>query len=354
MPNSIITGTGSYIPAVKVPNRHFLENEFYNADGTKIPKANEDIVNKLQEITCIRERRYVEDDLCTTDMAYLAAENALNGIDRESLDYIIVAQNLGDVKPDNITPDMVPTIAARVKHKLRIKNPYTVAYDIPFGCPGWLHGMITADYYIKSGDAQKIMIIGAETLSRVSDPHDVDCMIYSDGAGATVVEGSENGGGVLSHVTRSDTYDNAYLLTLGKSYGPSRNSHELYIKMHGHDIYKYAVRTVPKVVKQSLDKAGLTLNDVQKVLVHQANQKMDEAILERLFKLYKIDDIPENIMPMTISWLGNSSVATLPTMLDLLQKGKLENHDALQSGDIVVFASVGAGMNINSMVYQMQ
>ena len=353
MTHSIITGTGSYIPPVKVPNRQFLENEFYEADGTKNPKANADIVNKLQEITCIRERRYIEDDLTTSDMAYLAAENALNGMDRESLDYIIVAQNLGDVKTDNITPDMVPTIAARVKHKLRIKNPYTVAYDIPFGCPGWLQGMITADYYIKSGDAQKVMIIGAETLSRVSDPHDVDCMIYSDGAGATVLEASENGGGVLSHVTRSDTYDNAYLLTLGQSYRPSSISSELFVKMQGHDIYKYAVRTVPKVVKQSLDKAGLTLRDVDKVLIHQANQKMDEAILERLFKLYKIDDIPENIMPMTISWLGNSSVATLPTMLDLLQKGKIENHNRLQSGDIVVFASVGAGMNINSMIYRM-
>ena len=353
MTHSIITGTGSYIPPVKVPNRQFLENEFYEADGTKNPKANADIVNKLQEITCIRERRYIEDDLTTSDMAYLAAENALNGMDRESLDYIIVAQNLGDVKTDNITPDMVPTIAARVKHKLRIKNPYTVAYDIPFGCPGWLQGMITADYYIKSGDAQKVMIIGAETLSRVSDPHDVDCMIYSDGAGATVLEASENGGGVLAHVTRSDTYENAYLLTLGHSYRPNRSGSELFVKMQGHDIYKYAVRTVPKVVKQSLDKAGLTLRDVDKVLIHQANQKMDEAILERLFKLYKIDDIPEDIMPMTISWLGNSSVATLPTLLDLLQKGKIENHNRLQSGDIVVFASVGAGMNINSMIYRM-
>ena len=354
MTNSIITGTGSYIPLVKVPNRQFLENEFYQADGTKIPKANEDIVNKLQEITCIRERRYVEDDLSTSDMAYLAAEAALKGIDREELDYIIVGQNFGDVKKDNITPDMVPTIAARVKHKLRIKNPYTVAYDIPFGCPGWLQGMITADYYIKSGEAKKVMVIGAETLSRVSDPHDVDCMIYSDGAGATVMEASENDGGVLSHVTRSDTYDNAYLLTVGKSYGSSRNRNELFIKMQGHEIYKYAVRTVPQVVQQSLDKAGLTLSDVKKILIHQANQKMDEAILERLFKLYRTDNVPENIMPMTISWLGNSSVATLPTMLDLLQKGKLENHTRLQSGDIVVFASVGAGMNINSMVYKMQ
>ena len=353
MTHSIITGTGCYIPPRRVPNRNFLENEFYQADGTKIPKANADIVDKLQEITCIRERRYIDDDYTTSDMAYLAAEQALDGIDRETLDYIIVGQNLGDVKADNITPDMVPTIAARVKHKLKIKNPYTVAYDIPFGCPGWLQGMITADYYIKSGDAQKVMIIGAETLSRVSDPHDVDSMIYSDGAGATVLEASEKGGGVLSHVTRSDTYDKAHLLTLGGSYGPGSNGRELFVKMQGHEIYKYAVRTVPKVVQQSLDKAGLSLSDVDKVLIHQANQKMDEAILERLFKLYKIDDIPGDIMPMTISWLGNSSVATLPTMLDLLQKGKLENHNRLQSGDIVVFASVGAGMNINSMVYQM-
>jgi 3-oxoacyl-[acyl-carrier-protein] synthase-3 len=85
--------------------------------------------------------------------------------------------------------------------------------------------------------------------------------------------------------------------------------------------------------------------------MHQANQKMDVAILSRLFKLYKIENIPEHIMPMTISWLGNSSVATLPTMLDLLQRGRLNNHQ-LDTGDIVVFVSVGAGMNINSMVYK--
>lgn len=354
MVNSIITSTGSYIPPKIVSNRDFLEHEFYQADGTKVPKTNQEIVNMLQEITCIRERRYIEKELDTSDMAYLAAENALQGIDRESVDYIIVAQNFGDVRADAIGSDTVPAIASRVKHKLRIKNPFTLAYDILFGCPGWLQGMITADYYIKSGDAKKVMVVGAETLSRVSDPHDMDSMIYSDGAGATMVEASENGGGILAHVSRSDTYDDAYLLTLGPSYGPDGDSERLFLKMQGHDIYKYAIRAVPEVVKQSLDKAGLTLTDVNKVLIHQANQKMDEAILERLFKLYNLNDIPANIMPMTISWLGNSSVATLPTMLDLLQKGKLEGHEGLQSGDIVVFASVGAGMNINSMVYKMQ
>jgi len=351
--NSIITRTGSYIPTVKVSNRQFLGNEFYGLDGTRLVKSNVDIVNKLQEITCIRERRYVEDDLNTSDIAFLAASNALDGANKENLDFIIVAQNLGDLKADNIKSDMVPTIAARVKHKLRIKNPFTVAYDIPFGCPGWLHGMITADYYIKSGDAKKVMVIGAETLSRVSDPHDIDGMIYADGAGATLVEATTEDAGILSHVTRSDTYDGASMMGLGRSYNPHYDGAELFIKMRGHDIYKYAVRTVPEVVKQSLDKAGYTLADVKKVLIHQANQKMDEAILARLFKLYNIKDIPADIMPMTISWLGNSSVATLPTMLDLMQREKLAHHK-LHSGDIVVFASVGAGMNINSMVYKMQ
>jgi 3-oxoacyl-[acyl-carrier-protein] synthase III len=352
MPNSIITGTGSYIPTRNVPNDYFLSHAFYDTGGTAFSMPNLEIIEKFQEITCINERRYVTEDLNTSDIAFMSAERALEGVDRESLDYIIVGHNLGDVKADNNRCDMVPTIAARVKHKLGIRNPYTVAYDVPFGCPGWLHGMIVADYYIKSGDVTKVLVIGAETLSRVSDPHDRDSMIYSDGAGAALVEATDRAVGILSHVTRSDTFKEFNLLRMGKSYSPCSNRNHLYLKMDGHEIYRYAVRTVPEVVKQSLDKAGFTLTDVKKIIIHQANQKMDEGILKRLFKLYKVKDIPEHIMPMTISWLGNSSVATLPTLYDLLQRGKLNNH-RLCSGDLAVFASVGAGMNVNSMVYRM-
>jgi len=352
MPRSIITATGSYLPTSKITNEHFLDHDFYGADGKKLDRPTAEIIRKFAEITRIGERRYLTDDLSTSDMAFMAAENALEDVDRESLDYIIVSQNFGDVRADNIQSDMVPTIAARVKHKLGIKNPYTVAYDVPFGCPGWLHGMIIGDYYIRSGDAKRLLVIGAENLSRFSDPHDIDSMIYSDGAGAAVLEATQEDAGILSHVTRSDTYENAYMLWLDKSHHPNSHGKRLFLKMQGHKVFKYAVRTVPEVVKQSLDKAGLTLFDVKKLLIHQANQKMDEAILKRLFKLYGSKDIPEHIMPMTISWLGNSSVATLPTLLDLLQKGKLNNHK-LHAGDIVVFASVGAGMNINSMVYKM-
>jgi 3-oxoacyl-[acyl-carrier-protein] synthase-3 len=352
MPSSIITATGSYIPALKISNEYFLSHDFYGADGKKLNKTNLDLIKKLEEITCIKERRYVTDDLNTSDIAFIAAEHALQGTDRETLDYIIVGHNMGDMKADNARCDMVPTIAARVKHNLRIKNPYCVAYDVPFGCPGWLHAMIIADYYIKSGDAKKILVIGAETLSRVSDPHDIDTMIYSDGAGATLVEATARKAGILSHVTRSDTLHDVNLLRLGQSYHLNSDGDQLYLKMQGHEIYKYAVKTVPEVVLRSLEKAGLTLSDVNKVLIHQANQKMDEAILKRLFKLSNVKKVPEHIMPMTISWLGNSSVATLPTLFDLLQRGKIDNH-VLHSGDIAVFASVGAGMNVNSMVYRM-
>jgi 3-oxoacyl-[acyl-carrier-protein] synthase-3 len=331
-----------------------MHHQFFNTDGTKISKSNIDIIKKLQDITCIKNRRYLEKKLNTSDIAYLAARDALEGVDKEGLDSIIVAHNFGDVRADNRRSDMVPTIAARVKHKLGIENPYTVAFDIPFGCPGWLQGMIIGNYYIKSGDAKKILVIGAETLSRVSDPHDIDSMIYSDGAGATLVESTdEENVGILSHVTRSDTLKHAYLLKLEKSYNPDYGGNDLFMKMRGHEIYKYAIKLVPEVVKESLEKAGLNLTDVKKILIHQANEKMDEAILKRLFKLYEINTIPEDVMPMTISWLGNSSVATLPTLLDFLKRGQLENH-RLERGDNIVFASVGAGMNINAMVYRMR
>jgi 3-oxoacyl-[acyl-carrier-protein] synthase-3 len=122
--------------------------------------------------------------------------------------------------------------------------------------------------------------------------------------------------------------------------------------MNGRKLYEYALTYVPKVVEESLTKAGVPVSDVKKILIHQANAKMDKAILKRLFSLYGMTEIPEYIMPMNISTFGNSSVATLPTLLDMVLKGKLGNH-ALKSGDIVVFASVGAGMNINSMVYKM-
>ncbi len=354
---SVITGTGNYIPTKRIKNEDFLLNDFYEKSGVKLNKDNQDVITKFQEITTIAERRYVTDDLVTSDIATYAAEAAIksSGINKEELDYVIVAHNFGDVTNENKQLDIVPSLAARVKHKLKIENPFSVAYDVPFGCPGWLQAVIQADYYIKSGDAKKVLVIGADTLSRVCDPHDRDSMIYADGAGVVVLEAAESETpiGILAHKTRSDTFMHANILFVGKSYNDTNGSvGKPYLKMNGRKLYQYALETVPQAIKACLEKSNTELRDIKKILIHQANGKMDDAIIERLFKLYDIKEVPKGIMPMTIKFLGNSSVATIPTLFDLLLKGEVEGHE-LNKGDKIVFASVGAGMNINAAVYTM-
>ena len=352
---SIITGTGRYIPKQLIKNASFLSSEFYEKDGSPILKSNQEVIQKFEEITTIQERRYASDELSTSDIAFFAAEKAITSanIDKEELDYIIVAHNFGDTTKTNKDVDIIPSLAARVKHKLQIKNPNTVAYDLIFGCPGWLQGMIQADYYIKSGDAKKILVIGAEILSRISDPHDRDSMIYADGAGATILEAkqSEKPIGIIAHKTRTDSYFHSKMLEMGTSYKKdATTADKLYMKMNGRRLYQYALETVPQTVKEGLDKCNIHPSKIKKLLIHQANGKMDDAIVDRLFKLYEIDKVPEHFMPMTISKLGNSSVATIPTLLDLIEKGELDNHK-IEKGDHIVFASVGGGMHINTFVY---
>jgi len=353
---SVITGTGSYIPTRVVKNEDFENNVFYESNGTIIDKSGKEISDKFFEITTIAERRYITDDMITTDMAFLAAEEAIKaaGIDREELDYVIVSNNFGDTTIDNRASDHVPAMSSKVKQKLGIKNPDTVAYDITFGCPGWLQAVIQADYFIKSGDAKKILVIGAEVLSRISDPHDRDCMLYADGAGAVVLEGRESTSpvGIIAHKTRSDTFNHAGLLHMGPAYKPDfENSKDLFLKMNGRRLYQYALETVPQAIKACLDKSGYTIDKVNKVLIHQANGKMDDAILKRLYSLYGIENTPHDVMPMTVHNLGNTSVATLPTLYDLILKENWENHQ-INAGDVLIFASVGAGMNINALVYK--
>jgi 3-oxoacyl-[acyl-carrier-protein] synthase-3 len=356
---SIFLGTGCYIPTRRVTNADFLGKEFYGSNGVLFPASNQEIIEKFEKITGIKERRYVSDDLVTSDIAFMAAQEAITsaGIDKESLDYIIVAHNFGDVKATNKCSDLVPSIAARVKHRLKIANA-AVCYDICFGCPGWLQAVIQADFFLKVGIAKRALVIGAETLSRVSDPHDRDSMIYADGAGAVIMEAvaSEKPIGIISHSSRSDTLDQAYLLRMEKSYNPNYKGNELFLKMDGRKLYEYALQVVPAAIKENMDKAGFSVDEITKVLIHQANAKMDEAILKRFFHLYGKNEIPSYIMPMIIYRLGNSSVATLPTLLNLLFTKQVDDQQPSatpKSGDIFVFASVGAGMNVNSVIYRL-
>ena len=351
--NIKITGSGSYIPTERVTNLDFAQHNFLNEDGSQFPQPNEVVAQKFLEITGIEERRYVTDNLLASDIGAIAAQRAIDDakIDPETLDYIILAHNFGDVKKGAIQSDILPSLASRVKHSLKIKNPKCVAYDILFGCPGWIEGVIQAQAFIKAGMAKRCLVIGAETLSRVVDMHDRDSMIYSDGAGATIIEATEEEGGILAHESATFTYDEAYYLFFGNSYDKQLDPDVRYIKMYGRKIYEFALSNVPKAMQECLEKSGISIDKVKKVLIHQANEKMDEAIIQRFFRLYK-QTPPEGVMPMSIHKLGNSSVATVPTLYDLLIKGKIENQE-LNKGDVIIFASVGAGMNINAFVYQM-
>ena len=352
--NAFIIGTGRFLPKNIVHNHDFMQHEFLTNKGEAFGSDNATIIKKFYEITGIQERKYADNDMVASDLGYHAAANAIQdaGIDQETLDYIIVAHNFGDVAHGSGRVDIMPALASRIKQKLKIKNPYCVAYDLPFGCPGWVEGLIQANYFIRSGDAKNILVIGTETLSRVVDPYDRDSMIYADGAGATILSATNraNGKGILAHLTRSDA-QYANLLWMGKTYQKDSCSKDIYIKMHGRKLYSYAISTVPQLIKDCISKAGIQLGDVKKVLIHQANEKMDQAMLERVFQLYDCQDIPPHIMPMIIHKIGNNSVATVPVLLDLIRKEVLDDH-RIHPGDHIVFASVGAGMNCNAIVYR--
>jgi 3-oxoacyl-[acyl-carrier-protein] synthase-3 len=352
MKRTIIIGTGSYIPTVIRKNEDFIDQTFYGEDGVIISTHPSTIIQKFEKITGIAERRYADHTLNTSDIGIAAAKDALNdsGIDAETLDLLIVAHNFGDVSSDSIQSDTVPALASRIKAGLGIKNPSCIAFDVLFGCPGWIMSVVQADAFFKAGMAKRALVIGAETLSRVIDPFDRDSMIFSDGAGATVLEYKDvKDEGILSSSTQSHCSTEVGFLNMDQSYEPGSDGVK-FIKMKGRKVYEYALTHVPLAMKACLDKSGASINDLKKIFIHQANEKMDEAIVDAFYGLYDMKP-PHNVMPMCIHWLGNSSVATIPTLFDLVSKGKDIDHD-IQSGDLVLFASVGAGMNINAICYR--
>lgn len=351
---SKIIGVGNYIPSETITNLFFDKHIFLNEQGENLKEDNSVITSKLKKITGIEERRYASNDQVTSDLGFIAAKNAIENskIDPETLDYIIFAHNFGDIKSGTIQSDAVPSLASRVKHLLQIKNNFCVGYDLLFGCPGWIEGVIQANAFIKSGIAKRCLVIGAETLSRVTDPHDRDSMIYADGAGAVILEANEDDddSGIKSHVSASHTYKEKDFLNFGKSYNNDNCPDTRYIKMDGRKIYEFALVNVPEAMKKCFDQSGYSIDQLDKIIIHQANEKMDEAIVNRFYQLYDTPP-PADIMPMVISKLGNSSVATIPSLLTMILNNELPSH-SIKKNNIVLFASVGAGMNINAFVYK--
>lgn len=352
MLKSVITGSGHYLPERVVDGTAFLEAEFYDANGERITKDNEEVVKKFVEITEIEERRYIHDHQLNSEIGAIASKRAIEdaGIDPETIDYVIAASNFGEVTANGLV-NFMPSMSARVKNRLGIKNRKCITYDMIFGCPGWVEGFILANDLIQAGRAKTILVVGTETLSRVVDVHDRDRMIFADGAGAVILQAKENvEEGFLNSCTLCDNDVELDFLKNGYSLNPSLPDDRSYIRMKGRKIYEYALKNVPVAIKEAIDNAGIGLADIDKILIHQANAKMDHAIIKRLYKLYNLA-YREDIAPMTIQKLGNSSVATVPTMYDMICRGQMEGHH-FAPGGYVAMASVGAGMNINCLIYK--
>jgi 3-oxoacyl-[acyl-carrier-protein] synthase III len=324
-------------------------------NGVPIPKPTAEIIQKLEQITGIKERGYIPEIGDSVPLMLAAAEKTIEdwGKDRNLIDGIIVAHNAGNMLEGRDGFHTVPNMAALLKNGLKISNHECFAYDLLFGCPGWLQGVIQAHQTIQAGDATNVLVVGIEVASRLLDPHDLDSMILADGCGAVIVSADESNQkeGLISYATFSHAQEDISCIWLDKSFNKEITAPTLF-KMNGKDVYKYATIWVPKVIKKALDKANLDASDVDLFLFHQANGKMLHAFANNLAQLYHIEGLNfEEKIPTTIEFTGNTSVATIPTMLDLIMKNQLGNY-RIKPGDKVVMASVGAGMHCNAMVYQ--
>jgi 3-oxoacyl-[acyl-carrier-protein] synthase III len=353
---TIISGTGTVLPTMVVKNNYFLNREFYDKEGLKNEKPMADVIEKLEAITGISERRYVPFD---QDTVPLMAETAIKtiadaGLQVNDLDGIIVAHNAGNMLVGQKAWHSVPNMAALVKNSINSTNYECFAYDILFGCPGWVQGIIQAHHAIQMGEAEHILVVGVEVASRLVDPHDLDSMIFADGCGAIVVSKSESSGsaGFISSATFSHANDDISSIYLGESNNAKELVGACYLHMNGKEVYKYATTWLPQVIKKALDKANMDVDDVDMFLFHQANGKMLAAIANNLAGLYgKENSSFEGKIPVIIQKTGNTSVATIPTMLAMIMHNELEGY-SIKSGDKVVFASVGAGMHCNAIIYQ--
>ena len=350
--NICFKGTGHFLPEKVQSNEDFLAHEFYTEEGERYDHSNQEIIEKFQAITGIQNRRYIDPKMLTSDMGFEAAKKAIEdaAIDKEAIDYIIFAHNFGDVRHGETQTDMLPSLASRVKHQLAIINPKCICYDMIFGCPGWIEAVIQAKAFISSGMAKNCLVIGAEALSRVVDHNDRDSMIFADGAGACIVSRTEEESAILAHTTATLANEEAYYLYFGKGNHADSADQTRYIKMLGRKVYELAVVEVPKAMAACLDAASVSIKDLKKIFLHQANEKMDEAMVKRLYRHYQAEP-PEHIMPMNIKDVGNNSVATVPILLDMVRKGAYPEHQ-LNKGDLILLASVGAGMNLNCLLYR--
>jgi len=285
--------------------------------------------------TGIVERRIADSDVATSDLAYLASQAALEaaGMEARELDLIIVA---------TVTPDMFfPCTAAVLQGKL---GPPTPAFDLLVGCTGFVYGLAVAREMVASGAYNRILVCGAETLSKITDWEDRStCVLFGDAAGAAIVAPVAEGHGILGYALGNDGTKADFLkIEAGGSRRPATQQtvaeRAHYLKMNGPEVFKFAVRVMAESSEEVVSRAGLEMSDISLAIPHQANLRIIDAAAKRF-------NLPWDRFARSVERYGNTSAASIPLALDEAVRGRL-----VKPGDLILLSSFGAGLSWASMV----
>lgn len=319
-----ITGLGKYVPPKVLTNK----------DLEKIVDTNDEWITSR---TGIKERHIVEDGVSTSDIAYEAALEAIedSGLDADDIDLIIVA---------TVTPDMsFPATACLIQE--RIGADKAAAFDLEAGCSGFVYGLSVAAQFIETGVYQNALVIGAETLSKITDWEDRGtCVLFGDGAGAAILQATEKGGMLAFDLGADGTGGKSLYLPAGGSLKPSSKQSveekEHYIKMEGNQVFKFAVKIMGQASVNVLEKAGLGPEDVDLLVPHQANTRIINAAANRL-------NLGDDKVFINLPKYGNTSSASIPIALYEARENGL-----VKDGNTIVLVAFGAGLTWASTVIE--
>lgn len=303
MKNVGVLGIGSYVP----------ERVFTNFDFEKIMDTSDEWIT---EMTGIHERRYAREDEDTSDMAFVAAQEAMKNanVTPDEIDLLLVATSSGD--------HLFPSVAAMLQHRLGLRN--IPAMDQLAACTGFIYSMVTAQQFIQTGAAKKVLVIGAEKLTKLTDFDDrSSAMLFGDGAAAIVMGEVADGYGMKSFELGSNGSGGKYLY---------EDQEKGYIRMNGREVFKFAVRQMGESSVNVVEKANLTSEDIDRLIPHQANIRIMEAARKRM-------NLPKEKMSHTIDKYGNTSAASI---------GLSIHHDvkegSIKDGDNLVLVGFGGGL----------
>ncbi len=307
---SVIIGTGSYLPKRIVENQEFEATLETNDQW-------------IRERTGIERRHFAADDQLTSDLAIIAANQALKaaGLDANQLDAIVLA---------TATPDQTfPATASKVQAAIGMESGF--AFDIAAVCAGFIYAIANADALIKSGQAERVMVIGAETFSRILDFDDRGtAVLFGDGAGAVILEAQESESGILSTDLHTDGRFNHLLFVDG---GVSSTGQSGKLRLQGREVFRHAVNKLAETTESALEKAELEASDVNWIVPHQANLRIIKATADKM-------KIPMDRVILTVHDHGNTSAASIPLALDFgVNSGKINK------GDILALEAIGGGLS---------